>query len=309
VWGLLTPFIVRWARRHRLERATWLQQLPWHFGAVAVVALADVTASHIACIVMHKPFPFWAEYLRKLDIVVFYYAIIVGATHAVDYYRMYRSGLMRASQLESELRQSQLEFLKGQLQPHFLFNTLNAVHALVYEDQKAAGRVITRLGELLRMSLAAGNQQEVPLRYELEFVRAYLDIQQTRLASRLRVEFDVPDGLHDLLVPTLLLQPLAENAVIHGIAPLVRGGVVRIAAALEGDTLVLTVADTGAGFGQAKRRGIGLTNVQLRLRHLYGVAQTFSIEANEPAGTIVTTSLPAHRAGYLHEAELVQQPA
>lgn len=238
-----------------------------------------------------------------------YYAVIVGVTHAADYYRMYRSGLTRPAQLESELRQSQLEFLKGQLQPHFLFNTLNAVHALVYGNQKAAGRVITPLGELLRMSLAAGNRQEVPLRYELEFVRAYLDIQQTRLGSRLRVEFDVADELHDLLVPTLLLQPMAENAVLHGIAPLVRGGVVRIGATLAGDTLALPVADTGAGFGAATRRGIGLTNVQLRLRHLYGAAQSFSIEANRPAGTVVTTLLPARRAGHLPEAGLVQQPA
>ena len=309
VWGLLTPFIVRWARIHRIERATWARQLPWHIAAMAVVGLADVAGSHVACIVTHKPFPFWAEYVRKLDIVAFYYSIIVGLTHAVDYYRMYRSGQVHAAQLETELRQSQLEFLKSQLQPHFLFNTLNAVHGLIYEDQKAAGRVITRLGELLRMSLAAGNQQEVPLRYELEFVRAYLDIQQTRLGSRLRVVFDVPDELHDLMVPSLLLQPLAENAVLHGIAPLVRGGVVRIGAALEGDTLTLTVADTGAGFGQIKRRGIGLTNMQLRLRQLYGAAQTFSIEANEPAGTIVTTSLPARHAGQLPEMELLQQPA
>ena len=309
VWGLLTPFIVRWSRRHRIERATWARQLPWHVAALTVVGLADVVASHIACIVTHKPFPFWAEYVRKLDVVAFYYAIIVGVTHAVDYYRMYRSGQTLAAQLQSELRQSQLEILKSQLQPHFLFNTLNAVHALIYEDQKAAGRVITRLGELLRMSLAAGNQQEVPLRYELEFVRAYLDIQQTRLSSRLRVVFDAPEELHDLMVPALLLQPLAENAVLHGIAPLVRGGVVRIAAALEGDTLVLTVSDTGAGFGQVTRRGIGLTNVQLRLRQLYGAAQTFSIDANEPSGTMVTISMPAHHAGRLLEAELMQQPA
>ena len=308
-WGLLTPVIVRWARRHRIERATWLRQLPWHLAAMAVVGLADVTGFHIACIVTHKPFPFWLEYVRRLDIIAFYYSIIVGVTHAVDYYRMYRSGLMHASQLETELRQSQLEILKSQLQPHFLFNTLNAVHGLIYEDQKAAGRVITRLGELLRMSLAAGNQQEVPLRYELEFVRAYLDIQQTRLGSRLNVVFDVPDDLHDLLVPTLLLQPLAENAVLHGIAPLVRGGVVRISAALEDDRLVLTVADTGAGFGQPKRRGIGLTNMELRLRQLYGSDQTFSIEANEPAGTIIKTSLPVRYASYLPEAELLQQPA
>jgi two-component system LytT family sensor kinase len=309
VWGVLTPFIVRWSRRHRIERATWHREVPWHIAAMAVVGLLDVAGSHIACIVTHKPFPFWAEYVRKLDIVAFYYVIIAGVSHAVDYYRMYRSGQLRASQLETELRQSQLEILKSQLQPHFLFNTLNAVNALIYEDPKAADRVITRLGELLRMSLAVGNQQEVPLGYELEFVRAYLDIQQTRLGSRLRVVIDVPNELHDLMVPTLLLQPLAENAVLHGVAPLVRGGVVRITAALEDETLVLTVADTGAGFGQPKRRGIGLTNVQLRLRQLYGAAHTFSIEPNEPTGTLITTSLPARPAGQLPETELAQQPA
>jgi LytS/YehU family sensor histidine kinase len=276
---------------------------------MAVIGLVDVAGSHVACIVTHKPFPFWAEYVRKLDIVAFYYAIIAGVSHAVDYYRMYRSGELRASQLETELRQSQLEILKSQLQPHFLFNTLNAVNALIYEDPRAADRVITRLGELLRMSLAVGNQQEVPLGYELEFVRAYLDIQQTRLGDRLQVVIDVPDDLHDMMVPTLLLQPLAENAVLHGVAPLMRGGVVRIAAAANDETLVLSVADTGSGFRQSKRRGIGLTNVQLRLRQLYGAAHSFSIEPQEPTGTIVTTSLPVHRAGELPEAELVRQPA
>jgi two-component system, LytTR family, sensor kinase len=308
-WGLLTPLIVKWSRRHRVERATWRRELPWHLAAIAVVGLVDVVGSHIACIVTHKPFPFWAEYVRKLNIVALYYAIIAGAAHVVEYYRMYRSGQLHASQLESELRQSQLENLKSQLQPHFLFNTLNAVNGLIYEDQKAAGRVINRLGELLRMSLAAGNQQEVPLRYELEFVRAYLDIQQTRLGKRLRVEFDVPEDLYDLMVPTLLLQPLAENAVLHGIAPLMRGGTVRIAGRQAGDSLILTVADTGAGFGNATRRGIGLTNIQLRLRQLYGDDQTFSIEDNNPAGTIVTTTLPVQNTAHLPESELLPQPA
>ena len=292
VWGTLTPFIVKWSRKHRIERATWTRQLPWHIAVIPVIGLIDASADQWARAMTDMPFGFWQDYFRKLDIVTFFYAVIVGVAHAVDYYRMYRSGELRASQLESELRQSQLELLKSQLQPHFLFNTLNAVNALIYEDPKAADRIITRLGELLRMSLALGSQQVVPLDYEMEFVRAYLDIQQTRLGDRLRVHIDIPEELRDAQVPALLLQPLVENAVLHGIAPVVRGGLVSITARRSGERLELSVTDTGSGLHTPMRERIGLSNVRHRLRHLYGDGHAMQAARHEPQGTQVQILIP-----------------
>ena len=298
VWGTLTPFIVKWSRKHRIERATWTRQLPWHIAVIPVIGLIDAGADQWARAVTDMPFGFWPDFFRKLDIVTFFYAVIAGVAHAVDYYRMYRSGELRASQLESELRQSQLEQLKSQLQPHFLFNTLNAVNALIYEDPRAADRIITRLGELLRMSLALGSQQVVPLDYEMEFVRAYLDIQQTRLGDRLRVEIDIPEELHDAQVPPLLLQPLVENAVLHGIAPLVRGGVVSVTARSTNDYLELTVADTGSGLHTPMRERIGLSNVRHRLRHLYADAHEMRVTPHAPQGTRVDIRVPLRVAAH-----------
>jgi LytS/YehU family sensor histidine kinase len=234
----------------------------------------------------NMPFGYWPDYFRKLDIVTFYYSVIAGVTHAVDYYR-------RAAQLEAELRQSQLEILKRQLQPHFLFNTLNAVNALIYEDPKSADRVVTRLGELLRMSLAVGNQQEVPLGYELEFVRAYLDIQQIRLGSRLQVSIDVPDELHDVLVPAMSLQPLVENAVIHGIGPRIAGGRIAVTGERAGAEVCVRIADTGVGVREPVRRGVGLTNVEQRLAQLYGAAGGLAISGSRASGTVVEVRVPA----------------
>jgi hypothetical protein len=309
VWGCLTPFIVRLARARRIDRATWRRNIPWHVGGILLAGLCDAAADQLARAAAGLPFAYWPDYFRKLDIITFYYAIIAGITHAVDYYRMYRTGELRAAQLESELRQSQLEILKSQLQPHFLFNTLNAVNALIYEDPRAADRVVTRLGELLRMSLAVGNRQEVTLAYELEFVKAYLDIQVTRLGDRLKVVMDVPDELHDALVPALLLQPLVENAVLHGIAPRARGGMVIVRARADGDRLAIEVVDDGAGFRGAAGHGIGLANVQQRLRHIHGDAQSFRLSGGVGGGVRVEIGLPLRREPGLLPEEVVALPA
>ena len=283
VWGVLTPLIVKWSRVHRIERATWRREVPWHIGLILLIGLIDAGADQLARMATNMPFGYWPDYFRKLDIVTFYYSVIAGVTHAVDYYR-------RAAQLEAELRQSQLEILKRPLQPHFLFNTLNAVNALIYEDPKSADRVVTRLGELLRMSLAVGNQQEVPLGYELEFVRAYLDIQQIRLGSRLQVSIDVPDDLHDVLVPAMSLQPLVENAVIHGVGRTAEGGRITLRALRDGGDLRLQVCDTGPGFPAAGvREGIGLTNTRERLTQLYGAGRRVSWSQRTPGACVEIT--------------------
>ena len=292
VWSLLTPVIIRFARAYRIDRQTWKRNVLLHLAGIIVVGLYDASADQAARIFTNLPIAFWPDYFRKLDLNAFYYVIIVGVTHAADYYELYRNGELRAAQLQSELRTSQLERLRAQLQPHFLFNTLNAVNALIYEDPRAADGIITRLAELLRMTLALGSAQEMSLAHELEFTRAYLDIQQTRMGPRLRVVIDVAEDTENARVPTFLLQPIVENAVIHGIAPLVRGGELRIQALREADRVVITVEDNGRGVRMPVRYGIGMSNVKERLDQLYDDAAALQIEPLPDGGTRCRIVLP-----------------
>jgi two-component system, LytTR family, sensor kinase len=304
VWALLTPAIVHLSRARRLERARWTRNIGWHVIGCVVAGLADAGGDQIARAATDMPYSFWPDFFRQLDVVAFYYGMIAGVAHAADYYRLFRDRELRTANLEAELRESQLQLLKSQLQPHFLFNTLNAVNALIYEDPKAADRTLTRLGDLLRMTLAVGSAQVIPLAFELEFIRAYLEIQQTRLGDRLSWSIDAPEMLNDAAVPTLLLQPLVENAVLHGIAPLVRGGAITVEVARDTDMLHITIADTGAGVAANVRERIGLSNVRQRLQQLYGREHTLTISQNALSGTRVTIAIPYHAAANTAELKL-----
>lgn len=292
VWAAMTPWIMRLVRAKRLARGTWKRNLWWHVGAVLVAGLIDAGGDQIARLITHMPPAFWADYFRKIDIVSFIYIVIAGATHAADYHDLYERGELRSAQLESQLATSQLESLKSQLQPHFLFNTLNAVNALIHEDPDAADRVLTRLAEMLRMTLNAGSAPVVTLAQEMDFVRAYLEIQHARLGERLTVSYTVPEELMGTRVPALLLQPLVENAVIHGLGTLPRGGTVHIAAARHNGNVTLRVEDDGVGVPATTRIGIGLSNVSTRLQYLYGDKHTLNLTPRAGGGTIVEVSLP-----------------
>ena len=292
VWTALTPWIMRLVRARRLGRGTWRRNVWWHAGAVLVAGLVDAGGDQVARVITDMPLAFWADYFRKLDIVTFIYVVIAGATHAADYHDMYERGELRSAQLESQLATSQLESLKSQLQPHFLFNTLNAVNALIHEDPHAADRVLNRLAEMLRMTLNAGSAPEVTLAQEIEFVRAYLEIQRARLGDRLGVTYAVPEELLHARVPALLLQPLVENAVIHGLGTLPHGGTVHIAATRKNGQVTLRVEDDGIGVPATTRIGIGLSNVTTRLQYLYGDKQSLNLAPRAGGGTIVEVSLP-----------------
>jgi sensor histidine kinase YesM len=236
------------------------------------------------------------------------YAGMVALQHMDALYRRYAERERATLQLETRLARAQLEALKIQLQPHFLFNTLNTISALLRRDPEAADRVLTRLGDLLRLSLQHSGRQEVMLRQELEFVERYLEIQQTRFQDRLRVRLDADPEALDALVPTLVLQPLVENAVRHAIEPRAAAGRLEIRARRENGHLTLQVADDGPGIGgggpidgasiPVTGSGIGLANTRARLEQLYGAGHRFSLANAAEGGLVVTLELP-YRVGNL----------
>jgi signal transduction histidine kinase len=208
----------------------------------------------------------------------------------------YSQATRESEQLQTRLAQAQLHALRLQLNPHFLFNTLNAITALVHTDPHAAERMIMGLSELLRISLGSVGEQEVPLARELEVLGHYLEIQQVRFADRLQVEYAVASGTESALVPNLLLQPLVENAIKHGISPRAASGRIAIAARKANGALTLEVSDNGTGSsnGAPAGEGVGLRNSRERLRSLYGDAYRFDAAPQPGGGYRVLIELPFH---------------
>lgn len=238
-----------------------------------------------------------------LGVELVVYAAIVGLWHVADLRTRSRERELRAAELEvqaARLRESlalaQLDALRAQLDPHFLFNTLNTISVLMSEDVTAANRMLLRLGELLRTSLTTAAGHEIELRQELDFVRGYLEIEAARLGDRLSVRIDVEPAALGARVPSLLLQPLVENAIRHGVAARVGPGVVEIRAARRGDTLELSVRDDGPGLSSPPRDGIGLSTTRARLERLYGPAHRFALCDAADGGLLARVELPGWSA-------------
>jgi signal transduction histidine kinase len=305
-WIVLAPFVFLVCRRFRFDGETWGWSAAVHlpssflFGALWTLLRWGLSFSPW---IDERPLS-----IERVAVAHFYlwflaYWILVGVHEAWRNYRRFTEGELRASQLEARLAQAQLEVLKGQLHPHFLFNTLHAISTLIHRDADAADEMLAQLSDLLRMTLATVGVQEVPLQQEMEFLRRYLDIQQTRFADRLRVVVDVPADTLDVKVPNQVLQPLVENAIHHGIDARRGDGLVEIRARAEGDMLRLEVRDDGPGLrstpGAAPKppgSGIGLSNTRARLHELYGPKSALEL-ANYPAGgTLVSLLIPLRRA-------------
>jgi len=231
-----------------------------------------------------------------LDVLVYW--SLVGVCQGIMNFRISQERERRAAELEARLTSAKLQALRMQINPHFLFNTLNSIAALVYVNPRAADEMLGDLSELLRRSLSM-EEQEIPLAQELEFIGAYISIEQKRFGERLRVEQSVPDELMKALVPALILQPLVENAIRHGVEPRRGPGLISIEAKQEDKHLHLIVRDNGRGLPDADlnnsaRRGIGLANTQARLQGLYGPNQRFRFAGAEPQGCKVDIHLPFH---------------
>lgn len=223
------------------------------------------------------------------------YVALLGLAHAGVFHRRYREREQQASLLESRLNQARLRALQTQLQPHFLFNTLNGIATLLRRDPAKAEEMLLSLSDLLRISLSSSHRQEIPLREEMDFLGRYLAIQRMRFGDRLRVTEQVEPSALDCLVPALLLQPLVENAIRHGLEPSGKPGELRIAGARDGEWLRLAVEDDGVGLppGDKQRAGVGLANVRERLAALYGGAHEFNIAERPGGGVVVNIKLPA----------------
>lgn len=257
-------------------------------------------------------------FLHILPFNLLFHFSLVGVGYAIEFYRRYRDRELRASQLaletsrlelaasglETRLVEAQLQALKSQIQPHFLFNTLNAISTLVHHDPDRADRMISCLGDLLRATLAHRQHQEVTLQEELELLGPYLEIEETRFGDRLTIQIHSGPETLDARVPHLVLQPLIENAIRHGIAPQRGPGWISVTTRLHGDTLLIRVRDNGIGLRDGvpgENGGIGLTNIRGRLEQLYGATAALRIEPRREGGTMVELQIPHRPAGVLAE--------
>jgi two-component system, LytTR family, sensor kinase len=222
------------------------------------------------------------------------YLAIVILGRSAHYFGLYRTRQLHAWDLEARLAKTHLQVLRMQLQPHFLFNTLNTVAELVHTDPDLADQMITRLGRLLRLSLDHAGHQVVPLRQEIEFLRMYVEIEQVRFQDRLQIVWDLAPETLDAAVPTLLWHPVLENAIRHGVTPLAGGGRIVIASTREGDDLILEIRDNGTGLplGGVAREGVGLRNIRERVGQLYGSRGRFTLESAIGGGAVAILRIP-----------------
>ncbi|HEU0178731.1 MAG TPA: histidine kinase [Blastocatellia bacterium] len=295
VWALLAPAIAWLARRFAIERRSWLRGLLVHLPASLFFSIIKMMIEFRLLQWLDPPSAQRYPVLQFPSTLFTYYSIL-GAIYAFDYYGKYRAHEWKASQLQAQLAQAQLQALKMQLHPHFLFNTLHAISSLMRRDVEAAERMITRLSDLLRMTLENVGAQETPLRQELEFLERYLEIEQTRFRDRLQVKMEIEPETLDARVPNLILQPLVENAVRHGIAPRAAPGLIEISARRDENKLELQIRDNGAGLPDAKRarvkEGVGLANTRARLEQLYVADYRFDLSNHDKGGLVVSLTIP-----------------
>jgi signal transduction histidine kinase len=299
VWAVFTPPMFWLAWRFPLERGMRGRNLALHALFALGFAVLDVLAD-AACAPLLGGLPTGlpARFVGKLFINVFSYAAVVGIAHAVRYHRLAVERSARAAELERQLLQARLQALEMQIHPHFLFNTLNSVASLIRaKEDQAAIRMLVGLSDLLRLALKHRDAQEVPLGEELDFVRRYLEVEGIRFADRLRATVEVAPGTPlDAMVPHLILQPLVENAIRHGVEAKAAAGRVRVEAARDDGMLTLRVGDDGPGPAANGRRGIGLANTRERLRHLYGDRHRFELSGGADGGALATVTVPFHLA-------------
>ena len=312
IWVALTPFIFAAARRWQLggdagRGARALNTLILVVASVVFALLHSALSAlvDIALGAARAPVPLavtehvGAFFVSGLVVC----AAIIAVYHAIDYYRRYRSRELRASDLGAQLAQTKLQLLRMQLQPHFLFNTLNAVSSLMHEDVEAADAMLAALGGLLRAALHGDGAEEVPLRQEVELTSCYLDIMQLRFGGELSTSITIaPDAL-DALVPNMLLQPLVENSVLHGVAPRHHGGRIEVRAERVEGSLVMTILDDGPGipddWDERGSLGVGLSNTRSRLRRLYGATQRMEISNRAEGGLRLALTIPFHTTSAL----------
>jgi two-component system, LytTR family, sensor kinase len=303
LWALLSPVIVSIAGRARSDRMSRATRFVLLLLLGVVIALGVSVFGHeLRDLLLDRPSrdgggrrgpPLWFGFLNALII----YLGVLAAGLARAYSLRLGARREQATQLQAQLAEARLDALRSQLDPHFLFNTLNAVSSLVERDPRGVRRMITRLSELLRYSMEGAREPEITMRRELDLLDRYLDIMQVRFPG-LNVLRLLDDDALDVMVPSMILQPLVENAIRHGVEKMTEPGRIEIEALLEGDTLVLRVSDNGPGESaepESESDGVGLRNTRARLEQLYGAAGQFSLSRNAEELTVAEVRLPATR--------------
>jgi sensor histidine kinase YesM len=305
IWAAVSPAIIALSRRYPIDRTAWIRPAALHFFAALLFSFV-VTTLFITCLwilpSLHRGlFSSLADGIQNGCVafswgVLIYWAILL-ATSARDNHRRYRSEQLRGVHLQALLADAQLRTLRMQLQPHFLFNALHSLSDLVLEDGQAAVRMITKLGDFLRLTMEGPGDQIIPLRQELEFARSYLEIERVRFHDRLKILITAEPETYAAQVPNFVLQPIVENAVRHGISARIGAAHITINAKRSASQLQITVEDDGPGppsRRQVENEGVGLANVRARLRQLYGVEQSLELTGLKQGkrGTIVSLNIP-----------------
>src|ERR1700677_102847 len=316
-YALLTPFVFAFANRYPVQQTNWGKR-----SLLLLAGGAVFTIVHVALRGM-TPYAYWDPHVRHwvsavwdaethrvriqwymyqalfltsvVDDIITTYLPLVLIAHVASYYQKLRERELRTSQLQAQLEKARLQALKSQLQPHFLFNTLHSISALMLTNVEAADRMITRLGDLLRLSLESADTQMTTLTPKLEFVSCYIEIEKVRFEERLKVTIDVAPETLDASVPHLLLQPLVDNAIKHGISKLTSGGEIRISVTQDDADLHIEVRDNGPGFREPVHScsgGVGLRNTRERLETIYGQDQSVEVLSLPQGGVAARVCIP-----------------
>jgi len=304
---LMLPLVLRFARYYLFECQGWARRIAWHVSGAIFFSFLHTSLMAVSRWILSPMFGMGPydygimtyRYPMELSNDFMGYTVIVLLYYSFHRYRISQAEKLAAAELQTKLAQAQLENLRLQLQPHFLFNTLNTISSVMYEDVRAADAMITQLSDMLRLTLHASRSHEIPLAEELEITRLYMELMQGRYESKLRVTYSIDESLKNSLVPQLILQPLLENSLRHGMRAGSAAMEISVAAHRENGSLILRVQDSGAGIGALGAagvfgRGLGLSNIRDRLEQLYGDGQQFSIVNRASGGAEVTLRVPLH---------------
>jgi two-component system LytT family sensor kinase len=297
-WFSFTPLILHLSRRFRLGEGKTGRHILAHVGASLLFSVVSMSVFILLTpyVVKVEPRPFLVQlqqmFFFNIHIDFLRYWAVVGIEHVLRDARQARERELAASQLRAELAEAKLEVLKRQLHPHFLFNTLNSISMLMFENVTLANRMLLRLSELLRAGLTTDSPHEVSLERELAFLERYLDIERIRFGDRLTIDVDVDPATLGARVPNLILQPLVENAIRYGVGSVDRASTINIRAERSGGELRLHVRDDGPGLPRNPRRGVGLSNTEARLRQLYGNDQRLELITPGDGGLLVSIAIP-----------------
>jgi two-component system, LytTR family, sensor kinase len=307
LWALATPLVLWLARRFPFERRHWLRNLLAHLSvSLPLITLIYTVYTYVFYMLFTRylGYPLTPRFMLQSIILnlsegISIYLLLLFINHALDYHHRYQEQVLEKSQLEAQLAQAQLQALKMQLHPHFLFNTLHSISALLNKDTEAARQMIARLGDFLRLTLDNSGTQEVTLQREIEFLQSYLEIEHIRFQDRMTTLVEVEPHALDAQVPNLILQPIVENAIRHGIAPRSTPGRIEIRAEHKNSVLRIQVRDNGPGLSVNRssvnlfKEGLGLANTRARLQQLYGAAHRFELANDPQGGLIVTLEIPS----------------